>query len=63
MKFTKKALCALTGFALLGMNATIVMAQDGQILKVANPAFNQDWSPLRGGVLSGKYSVGWETPD
>jgi peptide/nickel transport system substrate-binding protein len=54
-----------TGVAitLFGMGARIVMAQEGQVLKVANPAFNQDWSPLRGGGVPFRWnSVWWASP-
>ena len=37
------------GVTVFGLTATIAVAADGQVLKVANPAFNQDWSPIRGG--------------
>ncbi len=44
---------------LFGMGARIVMAQEGQVLKVANPAFNQDWSPLRGGGVPFRWNSAW----
>jgi len=47
------------GFTLLGLDAKIVFAQEGQVLKVANPAFNQDWSPLRGGGVPYRWNSAW----
>ena len=47
------------GLVLAGMNARIVLAADGQVLKVANPAFNQDWSPLRGGGVPYRWNSAW----
>ncbi|MGO8330383.1 hypothetical protein ACC811_37050, partial [Rhizobium ruizarguesonis] len=45
----KLGLAAGVGLTVFGMNARIVMDDEGQVLKVANPAFDQDWSTLRGG--------------
>lgn len=47
---------AVTAF---GLQARIVFAEDGQVLKVANPAFNQDWSPLRGGGVPFRWNSAW----
>lgn len=47
---------AVTAF---GLPARIVFAQEGQVLKVANPAFNQDWSPLRGGGVPFRWNSAW----
>jgi peptide/nickel transport system substrate-binding protein len=43
----------------LGFGARIVLAQDGQVLKAINPAFNQDWSPLRGGGVPFRWNSFW----
>lgn len=43
----------------LGPGARIVLAQDGQVLKAINPAFNQDWSPLRGGGVPFRWNSYW----
>ncbi|NKN38248.1 ABC transporter substrate-binding protein [Agrobacterium sp. a22-2] len=59
----KLGLGATIGLTIAGMNARIVMAADGQVLKVANPAFNQDWSPLRGGGVPYRWnSIWWAAP-
>ena len=41
----KLGLGTSVALGLFGLNARIVVAQEGQVLKVAHPAFNQDWSP------------------
>lgn len=43
----------------LGFGARIVLAQEGQVLKAINPAFNQDWSPLRGGGVPFRWNSFW----
>lgn len=59
----KLGLAAGVGLTVFGLNAKIVLADDGQVLKVANPAFNQDWSPLRGGGVPFRWnSVWWASP-
>jgi len=59
----KLGLAAGVGLTIFGMNARIVLADDGQVLKVANPAFNQDWSPLRGGGVPFRWnSIWWASP-
>lgn len=59
----KLGLGATIGLTIADMNARIVMAADGQVLKVANPAFNQDWSPLRGGGVPYRWnSIWWAAP-
>jgi peptide/nickel transport system substrate-binding protein len=59
----KLGLAAGVGLTVFGLNAKIVFADDGQVLKVANPAFNQDWSPLRGGGVPFRWnSVWWASP-
>ncbi|MBB3962477.1 ABC transporter substrate-binding protein [Rhizobium metallidurans] len=59
----KLSLAAGVGLTIFGLNARIVLAQDGQVLKVANPAFNQDWSPLRGGGVPFRWnSIWWASP-
>jgi peptide/nickel transport system substrate-binding protein len=45
--------------AALGPGARIVMAQEGQVLRAINPAFNQDWSPLRGGGVPFRWNSFW----
>ncbi|MDI6025011.1 ABC transporter substrate-binding protein [Corticibacterium sp. UT-5YL-CI-8] len=55
----KLGLGTAIGFTLLGLDARIVLAQEGQVLKVANPAFNQDWSPLRGGGVPYRWNSAW----
>lgn len=47
------------GVTVFGLGAKIVIAQEGQVLKVANPAFNQDWSPLRGGGVPYRWNSAW----
>jgi len=59
----KLGLSATIAASVFGGNARIVMAADGQVLKVANPAFNQDWSPLRGGGVPYRWnSIWWAAP-
>jgi len=55
----KLGLAAGVGFSLFGASARIVMAQDGQVLKAINPAFDQDWSPLRGGGRTFRWNSFW----
>ncbi|MBB3609535.1 ABC transporter substrate-binding protein [Rhizobium sp. BK602] len=55
----KLGLAAGVGLTLFGMNARIVLADEGQVLKVANPAFDQDWSPLRGGGRTFRWNSFW----
>jgi peptide/nickel transport system substrate-binding protein len=55
----KLGLGTAVGLTIFGLSAQIVMAQDGQVLKVANPAFNQDWSPLRGGGVPYRWNSSW----
>ncbi|WP_105382697.1 ABC transporter substrate-binding protein [Neorhizobium alkalisoli] len=59
----KLGLGATIAASVFGGSARIVVAQEGQILKVANPAFNQDWSPLRGGGVPYRWnSIWWASP-
>ena len=59
----KLGLGVTIGLTIAGMNARIVMAQEGQVLKVAHPAFSQDWSPLRGGGPPYRWnSLWWAAP-
>ncbi len=59
----KLGLAAGVGLTVFGMNARIVMADEGQVLKVAHPAFDQDWSPLRGGGRTFRWnSIWWASP-
>ncbi len=59
----KLGLTAGVSFTLLGLNAKIVAAAGEQVLKVAHPAFSQDWSPLRGGGAPFRWnSVWWASP-
>lgn len=55
----KLGLGTAIGLTVFGLSAQIVVAQDGQVLKVANPAFNQDWSPLRGGGVPYRWNSAW----
>lgn len=47
------------GLTVFGLSARIVVAQEGQVLKVANPNFAQDWSPLRGGGVPYRWNSAW----
>ncbi len=59
----KLGLTAGVSFTLLGLDAKIVAAAGAQVLKVAHPAFSQDWSPLRGGGAPFRWnSVWWASP-
>lgn len=53
------AIGSAVAVAAFGPGARIVMAQEGQILKAINPAFNQDWSPLRGGGVPFRWNSFW----
>lgn len=55
----KLSLGTSVGLTLFGLSARIVVAQEGQVLKVINPAFNQDWSPLRGGGVPYRWNSAW----
>lgn len=55
----KLGLGSVVAVAALGPGARIVMAQEGQILKAINPAFSQDWSPLRGGGVPYRWNSVW----
>jgi len=50
------SIVAATAF---GAGARIVIAQEGQVLKAINPAFSQDWSPLRGGGVPFRWNSVW----
>ena len=56
LKFGLGSIVAATAF---GAGSRIVMAQEGQVLKVINPAFSQDWSPLRGGGVPFRWNSIW----
>ncbi|HEY4199596.1 MAG TPA: ABC transporter substrate-binding protein [Devosiaceae bacterium] len=55
----KLGLGTAVGLTIFGLSAQIVVAQDGQVLKVAHPAFDQDWSPLRGGGVPYRWNSAW----
>jgi len=55
----KLGLGTAVSLSVFGLSAKIVVAQEGQVLKVANPAFNQDWSPLRGGGVPYRWNSAW----
>jgi peptide/nickel transport system substrate-binding protein len=55
----KFGLGSVVAVAAFGPGARIVMAQEGQVLKAINPAFNQDWSPLRGGGVPFRWNSFW----
>ncbi|MCX5577201.1 ABC transporter substrate-binding protein [Kaistia terrae] len=55
----KLGLGAAVGITAFGFGARIVVAQEGQVLKVANPSFAQDWSPLRGGGVPYRWNSAW----
>ena len=56
LKLGLGSMVAVTAF---GAGSHIVMAQEGQVLKVINPAFSQDWSPLRGGGVPFRWNSIW----
>ncbi len=59
----KFGLAAGVSFTLFGTSAKIVMAAGEQVLKIAHPAFSQDWSPLRGGGPPFRWnSLWWASP-
>ncbi|APO71844.1 oligopeptide ABC transporter substrate-binding protein (plasmid) [Rhizobium gallicum] len=55
----KLGLAAGVGLTMFGMSARVVMAEEGQVLKAINPAFDQDWSPLRGGGRTFRWNSFW----
>jgi peptide/nickel transport system substrate-binding protein len=55
----KLGLGASIGVTVFGLGARIVVAAEGQVLKVAHPTFNQDWSPLRGGGVPYLWNSAW----
>ena len=55
----KLGLGSVVAAAAFGPGARIVMAQEGQVLKAINPAFSQDWSPLRGGGVPFRWNSVW----
>ncbi len=55
----KLGLGSMVAVAAFGPGAQIVMAAEGQVLKVINPAFSQDWSPLRGGGVPFRWNSIW----
>lgn len=55
----KLGLGTAVSLTVFGLDAKIVMAQDGQVLMVANPSFEQDWSPLRGGGVPYRWNSAW----
>lgn len=56
LKFGLGTMVAATA---LGAGMRIVVAAEGQVLKAINPAFNQDWSPLRGGGVPFRWNSYW----
>lgn len=56
LKLGLGASVAVTAFGLPGR---IVLAAEGQVLKVAHPSFSQDWSPLRGGGSPYRWNSAW----
>ncbi len=55
----KLGLGSIVAVSAFGRGARIVMAQEGQVLKAINPAFSQDWSPLRGGGVPYRWNSVW----
>jgi peptide/nickel transport system substrate-binding protein len=55
----KLGLGSVVAAAAFGAGSRIVIAQEGQVLKVINPAFSQDWSPLRGGGVPFRWNSIW----
>lgn len=55
----KLGLGTAVGLTVFGLSAKIVVAQEGQVLKVVNPNFAQDWSPLRGGGVPYRWNSAW----
>jgi peptide/nickel transport system substrate-binding protein len=55
----KLGLGSVVAVSAFGRGARIVMAQEGQVLKAINPAFSQDWSPLRGGGVPYRWNSVW----
>ncbi|MEO8245459.1 MAG: ABC transporter substrate-binding protein, partial [bacterium] len=55
----KLGLGSMVAAASFGAGSRIVMAADGQVLKVINPAFSNDWSPLRGGGVPFRWNSIW----
>lgn len=55
----KLGLGSVVAVSAFGRGAHIVMAQEGQVLKAINPAFSQDWSPLRGGGVPYRWNSVW----
>ena len=51
---------SMVAVAAFGAGARIVIAQEGQVLKAINPAFSQDWSPLRGGGVPFRWNSVWK---
>ncbi len=56
MKLGFGSIVAAVGF---GAGSHIVMAAEGQVLKVIHPAFSDDWSPLRGGGSPFRWNSIW----
>ena len=52
---------AAVGLAALSAGSRVAFAADAeQVLKVAHPSFEQDWSPLRGGGEHFRWNSIWQ---
>ena len=55
----KLGLGGAVSLAVLGVGTKFAFAADKQVLKVAHPLFDQDWSPLRGGGTPFRWNSLW----
>jgi peptide/nickel transport system substrate-binding protein len=55
----KLGAAALAGMSALALTNRFAFAADGQVLMVAHPLFDQDWSPLRGGGTPFRWNSLW----
>ena len=59
----KLGAAALAGATVLSFTGRMALAADGQVLKIAHPSFDQDWSPLLGGGAPFRWnSLWWAAP-
>lgn len=55
----KLGAAALAGASFMGLTGRMAFAADKQVLMVAHPLFDQDWSPLRGGGTPFRWNSLW----
>lgn len=55
----KLGAAAMAGMSALALSDRLSFAVEGQVLMVAHPSFDQDWSPMRGGGVPYRWNSIW----